>query len=61
LCVTHPEWPETLAALGIGKDCPLSGQWPTLNEINNLALLGENHMLHRNSRRRAAGEVRFWG
>jgi hypothetical protein len=61
LCVTRPECPQTLAAQGIEEDCPLSGHRPILNKINNLAQLDEICMLHRNSRRRATREVRFWG
>jgi len=57
LCVTRLERPQTLAAQGLGKDCPVSGHTPTFNKINNLARLDEIRMLHCNSRQRETREV----
>jgi hypothetical protein len=52
---------ETLAARGLGKDCPLSWHWLELNEIKHLARLGGNTVLRCNTRSAAIKVAPFWG
>jgi hypothetical protein len=61
LWATGAQSPETLAARGFRKECPLSQQTSAPNEINHLAQLGENTMLRRNTRTAPSEQAPFWG
>jgi len=41
--------------------CAISGQSPSLNEINDLACTGENAMVRRNSLPTTSNRNGFWG
>jgi hypothetical protein len=47
LWATAGEWPETLTAPCLRKDCPLFQQSAVLNKINDLATFRGIPMLHR--------------
>jgi hypothetical protein len=50
-----------LDAIENGPRCAISEHGPSLNEINDLARVGENVMVRRNSLAGSPGENRFWG